>query len=70
MADMLAPVAGRIVRYRRKLIMKNLRFSFPEKSDREIRRITRDFYRWLCDYFVETMRLGRMSERGADTKHS
>ena len=62
MADMLAPVAGRIVRYRRKLIMKNLRFSFPEKSDREIRRITRDFYRWLCDYFVETMRLGRMSE--------
>ncbi|MDE6680802.1 MAG: lysophospholipid acyltransferase family protein, partial [Muribaculaceae bacterium] len=29
----------------------------------ELRKIERDFYRFLGDYFVETLRLGRMSEK-------
>ena len=46
-----------IIRYRRKIVWKNLSTSFPEKSEAELRQISRQFYRWLCDYFVETVKL-------------
>lgn len=56
-------LAGTVVGYRRKVIRQNLSSSFPEKSSKEIRRIEKDFYRFLGDYFVETLRLGRMSRK-------
>ena len=46
-----------LVRYRRKVVWKNLSSSFPEKSEAELRQISRQFYHWLCDYFVETVKL-------------
>lgn len=46
-----------VVRYRRKLVRKNLRASFPEKSPDEISRIEKQFYVNLCDYGVETLKL-------------
>ena len=45
------------------MIRKNLSESFPAKSEKELRKIEKDFYRWLGDYFVETMKLGRMSKK-------
>ena len=36
---------------------KNLKRSFPEKSADELREIEKDFYKNLCDYSVETLRL-------------
>ena len=50
----------RVVRYRRNVILDNLRSSFPEKPEKEIRRICRDFYRFLCDYFMETVAMASM----------
>lgn len=52
-----------IVRYRRRIVRKNLVASFPEKSEKEIRSIERGFYSWFCDYFVETVKMLTMSER-------
>ena len=46
-----------LVRYRRKVVWKNLSSSFPEKDEAELREISRQFYHWLCDYFVETVKL-------------
>lgn len=46
-----------VVRYRRKLVFKNLKNSFPEKSTDELRKIEKQFYRNLCDYGVETLKL-------------
>ena len=46
-----------LVRYRRKVVWKNLSSSFPEKDEAELRQISRQFYHWLCDYFVETIKL-------------
>lgn len=62
-ADFLAWLAGDVVRYRRKVVMQNLRSSFPERSGRELKSTARKFYHYLADYFVETMRLGHMGER-------
>lgn len=46
-----------IVRYRRRIVRKNLASSFPEKDEKELRTIERKFYRWFADYFVETLKL-------------
>ena len=46
-----------IVGYRKDIVRKNLSASFPEKSEKELREIEKKFYHWLCDYFVETLKL-------------
>lgn len=46
-----------LFRYRRKVVMENLRNSFPEKTDKERRVIARKFYRFFCDLFIETIKL-------------
>ena len=52
-----------VVRYRRKVVRRNLTSSFPEKSEKEVKRIERQFYRWLCDYAVETIKLLSISDK-------
>ena len=42
----------RVVKYRRKVVWKNLKASFPEKDDIELSCIEYEFYHWLCDYIV------------------
>jgi len=42
--------------YRKKVILENLRNSFPEKSEKEIREITRKTYRNLSDLVVESIK--------------
>lgn len=49
------------IRYRRKVVRKNLVNSFPEKSLKEIIAIEKGFYAWFCDYVVETIKLRTMS---------
>lgn len=62
-SDFVAFLAYNVVGYRRKVVSRNLHNSFPDKSDKELRGIEKGFYRFLGDYFVETLRLGRMSEK-------
>lgn len=61
LASGVAFLARDVVRYRRKVILENLRNSFPEKSDKEIRKIAREYYDFLADYFVETAAMISMS---------
>lgn len=51
-----------IIRYRRKVVMSNLREGFPDKSEKELRKIAAEFYRFLGEYFVETLSLASMKE--------
>ncbi|TKG96103.1 lipid A biosynthesis acyltransferase [Puteibacter caeruleilacunae] len=52
-----------VVRYRKKVIIQNLRNSFPEKSDAEILKITKKYYTHLCDVFIETFYLAYIPEK-------
>jgi len=61
-SDFLFFIAYRLVGYRRKMVMKNLRNSFPEKTEAECRAIERQFYKNLCDYAVETLKLLTISK--------
>ena len=45
------------VRYRRKLVRRNLTRAYPTKSEKEIRQVEKGFYRHLCHYVVETVKL-------------
>ena len=55
-SDALAWLARRVIRYRRAVIVNNLRRSFPEKSSAEIRQIARAFYHNLTDVMVESLK--------------
>lgn len=57
LSDVAFIVVYHIARYRRKIVRKNLRNSFPEKSLFDILLIERRFYRFFCDYIVETLKL-------------
>ena len=57
LSDGICFLMFRVVKYRRRVVWKNLKASFPEKTDEELRQIERDFYHWLCDYIVETLKL-------------
>ena len=61
LADVLHVIVYDVVRYRLKVVRRNIATSFPEKSPAELRSIERGFYRWLCDYFVETIKLMTVS---------
>ena len=63
LADAVAWIARVPLGYRRRVIRENLSSSFPDASRKELRRFEKDFYRFLADYGVETVKLLTMSER-------
>ncbi len=50
---LLYPLMYHVVRYRRKVVAKNLCNSFPEKTDTERKQIERAFYHQFCYTIVE-----------------
>lgn len=54
-----------LVGYRKNVITQNLRNSFPEKSEEEIRTIRKKFYLNFSDYLVETIKSFSISETEA-----
>ena len=61
-SDLLFWLLYQLVGYRRDVVRKNLKESFPEKSEEELRRIERGFYHFFCDYLVETVKLMTISQ--------
>ncbi|MEP6645474.1 MAG: lysophospholipid acyltransferase family protein [Saprospiraceae bacterium] len=52
-----------ITGYRKKVVMTNLRNSFPEKSDKELDVIAKKFYRHLCDVLLESQKIFTLSHK-------
>lgn len=63
LSDIIFVIVYHLVRYRRKVVRKNLQNAFPEKSKKEIIRIERRFYLHFCDYIVETIKLVHMPQK-------
>ncbi|MDU0371726.1 lysophospholipid acyltransferase family protein [Hymenobacter endophyticus] len=49
-----------VVRYRKRVVLENLRNSFPEKSAAEIAQLARQFYWHFAQVMVETIKLAAM----------
>lgn len=63
LSDVLYPFTYHCLRYRRAAVRANLRAAFPEMDDDRLRDVERGFYRWLCDYAVEALKLMTVSKR-------
>lgn len=67
-SDALYLLFAKCLKYRRKVVRNNLRHSFPEKTDKELRDIEKDFYHQFCDNIVETIKFLHMSDRQVDKR--
>ncbi|MFB5944947.1 lysophospholipid acyltransferase family protein [Albibacterium profundi] len=63
LSDILYYVLYYIVGYRREVVFKNLKKSFPEKSSDDLKRIEKLFYRSLGDMIVENIKMASISAK-------
>lgn len=61
LSDGLYYILYYIVRYRRRIVRKNLTESFPEKSEKEIVGIEKKFYSYLTDTILESVKMATIS---------
>jgi len=61
-SDALFVLIYYIIGYRKKVVIANLKLVFPEKSSKEINRITKKFYHHLCDMVVESIKSMTITE--------
>ena len=62
-SDFLFLVIYGIIGYRKVVVFTNLKNSFPDKKDKELKVIMRNFYRHFCDIIVESIKGFTISEK-------
>lgn len=62
LSSLIYPLVYYVARYRRQVVRTNLTNSFPEKTEKEITQIEKQFYRHFCDYVMETVKLLHISD--------
>ncbi len=67
-SDSLYFLIYRMLGYRKKVVLSNIKNSFPEKSPKEHEKIASDFYRHFCDVIVESFKTFTISEKQALTR--
>lgn len=58
-----------ILRYRREVVFKNLRNSFPEKDEKEINELAVKYYKYLTDLFFESLKGMSLNESEIERRH-
>jgi KDO2-lipid IV(A) lauroyltransferase len=62
-SDFLFFLFYHILGYRKKVVLENLKNSFPQKSDSELKEIVKGFYKNLSDIIVESLKGLSMSKK-------
>ena len=62
-SDIMFVVVAYVLRYRHRVISKNLRNAYPDKSDEELKKLRMQFYRHFCDILVETVKYTSISDK-------
>ena len=63
LSDGLYYIVYYVVKYRRRLVRKNLTESFPEKSEQEIIKIEKKFYHYFTDIILESVKMATISPK-------
>lgn len=63
LSDLFFLLVYYIMRYRKKVVMKNLKNSFPEKTEKQLKAIARKFYHHFADLTLETIKLAGINEK-------
>lgn len=69
-SDGLFLVVYHIVKYRKKVVYKNLSLAFPEKTEKEIKVIEKKFYHHLIDVFIEMIKFFTISKKELDKRYA
>ncbi len=69
-SDLIFAILYFITGYRKEVVMKNLRESFPEKTEAELKVIARKFYRNFTDNWIETIKLISISKSALNKRVS
>ncbi len=62
-SDIFYLIVRYVIQYRKKVIFENLSFAFPDKNEKEIKKIAGKFYRHFCDFSLETIKMYSLSDR-------
>jgi len=62
LSDLFFILIYHIVGYRKKVVYENLKLVFPNKKEKEILRIRKDFFKHLCDMFLEMVKTMNLSK--------
>ena len=62
-SDFVYFVLYHVIGYRKKVVRENLKSSFPEKDAKELKRIEKEYYHFLGDVMVETVKLACISDK-------
>jgi KDO2-lipid IV(A) lauroyltransferase len=57
-----------VLRYRREVVWQNLRNSFPERTEAELKDIERKYFRYLADLIVEGVKLFTISAKEVENR--
>jgi KDO2-lipid IV(A) lauroyltransferase len=52
-----------VFRYRKNVVLENLRLAFPEKSEAERKKISKNFFKHFTDLFMESVKAFSISEK-------
>lgn len=63
LSDFLYFVLFYMIRYRKKKVLENLKYAFPEKNNKELKKIRRHFYKYFTDFIVEQIKSFSISEK-------
>ena len=58
-----------VVGYRKDVVRNNLELVFPDKSAQDISRIQKEFYRHMCDMFLEMVKTMNLSKEAVKKKY-
>lgn len=61
-SSIIAVLLFHVIRYRRKLVHKNMRDAFPEMTERQLRKEEYRFYQHFCDIFIESLKYFSISK--------
>lgn len=61
LSDILYVIVYKIAGYRLRVVRRNMKNSFPEKTEKELRQLEKEFYHHFADYIVETIKLAHIS---------
>lgn len=62
-SDIAVFFLANVFKYRREVILNNLKIAFPEKSDAERIAIAKQFYRYFADTFIESIKFISFSKK-------
>lgn len=68
LSDILYFILYTVSGYRKKIVLDNLRLVFPDKSEKEIKKIAKEFYKHFCDITLEAFKSLTISKKTIDKR--